>query len=219
MGPEQFFFQVSSNRSPRHHAGLNPALHLQPWIQHIGPGAGGPRKLQTVTSCQQRPQISQTSVAYQASSIFPTLISTRPAPAFISKDLAWYLQKKKKKNKKFKKLLDFLRCSWLGALPLKCEHVAEMLTCSLQAACSTGDSTNDCKRLLETAFGWPLPFFLGSLGSALSSCHAGGFIWVQCTHVEHSPSAISSPSRSQRPAGRAAAPSCWSCWCSPVLAL
>lgn len=94
-----------------------------------------------------------------------------------------------------------------------------MWTCSLQAACSTGDSTNDCKRLLEAAFGWSLPFFWGSLGSALSSCCGGGFIWIQCTCVEHSPRAAGSPSSPQKPAGRAAAPYCWPCWCSPGLAL
>lgn len=115
-----------------------------------------------------------------------------------------------------------MRCSWLGAVPLKCEHVAEMWTCLLQAACSTGDSTNDCKRLLEAAFGWSLPFFWGSLGSALSSCNAGWLTWilvVKTLHGEDSPPAISSPSSSQRPVGKAAAPSCWPCWCSPVLAL
>lgn len=143
-------------------------------------------------SCQQPQQISQTSVAYQASSIFPTLISTRPAPAFISKGLAWYLQKKK-----LKKFLHFFRCSWLGGLPLKSEHVAEMSTCSLQGACSTGDSTNDCKKLCGAALGGALPFLRGSSGSALSSCWVEGLIWIQCMHIEYPPLAIGSPSSSK----------------------
>lgn len=87
----------------------NPAPHHQPCIQCTGPGAGGPCKLQPIASCQQPQQISETSVAYQASSIFPTLISTSPAPAFISKDLAWYLQKKK-----IKKIAQFLQMQLVG---------------------------------------------------------------------------------------------------------
>lgn len=106
----RFFFQVSSNPWPNNHTELNPVPHCQPRIRRIGPGAGGPRKLQTITTCQQPQQISQTSVAYQASSIFPTLISTRPAPAFISKALAWYLQKKKK----IKKIAPFLQMQLVG---------------------------------------------------------------------------------------------------------
>ena len=98
---------------------------------------------------------------------------------------------------------------------MKSEHIAEMSTCSLQAACSTGDSTNDCKRLLDVALGRALPFLWGSLGSALSSCCVGGLIWIQCTCVEHPPPAIGSPGSSQKPAGRVAAPSCW----SPVMSV
>lgn len=64
----------------------------------------------------------------------PTLISTSPVPAFISKGLALYLLQKT--------LPDFFSCSWFWGWSLKSEYVTEILTCLLQAACKVRDGAN-----------------------------------------------------------------------------
>lgn len=69
-------------------------------------------------------------------------------------------------------MLDFFTCSWFGGPPLKSEHIAEMSICSLQAACSTGDSTKGWKRLFGAA-----------LVQALSSSRRDGGSPSGSTHV------------------------------------
>lgn len=108
----------------------------------------------------------------------------------------------------------------VGRRPLKSEHVTEMLTCSLQATCNMGDTTNDCKRL---PLGEALSFLWGSLGSTLCSCCVGGLIQIQYTPAECPPPVSGSLCASQKPSRKVVALAhchqlCW-CTCFPALAL